>query len=91
MSGIRYPEQGEVLGIVFERLGGSRFRVRCQDGAERMCRLCGKLRNRCEVRGNDVVLIKPWPVQSNERGDVIWRYFPYAADQLRREGILTIR
>jgi len=44
------------------------------------------MRRRIWVRVGDLVLIKPWEVQSNERGDVIWMYKKNQADWLRRKG-----
>ena len=57
---VRIPKGKEVLGIVQLRVGGSRMRVSCLDGKERMCRIPGRLRRELWVRENDVVLIEPW-------------------------------
>ena len=57
-------------------MGGSRMKVACKDGKERMCRIPGKLRNRVWVRDGDVVIVKPFEIEGDKKGDVIWRYFP---------------
>jgi len=40
------PSEGQVLGQVVQQLGYDRFRVRCQDGVERIVRIRGKLKRR---------------------------------------------
>lgn len=85
---VRTPRQGEVLGTVEEVLGASRFRVRCQDNKERICRISGKFRKRMWVRIGDAVLVQPWDIQPEERGDVVWRYTGTQAGWLRKRGYL---
>ena len=58
MIRVRLPQGKEILGIVQQRLGGSRMRVLCLDGKERICRIPGRLRRGLWVRENDVVLIE---------------------------------
>jgi len=83
---LRLPREGEVLGVVLGLMGGSRMKVACKDGKERMCRIPGKLRNRVWVREGDVVIVKPWEIEGDSKGDVIWRYFPLQARILKEEG-----
>jgi translation initiation factor 1A len=83
---IRMPKEGEVLGIVISTLGGSRMRVACKDGKERVCRIPGKLRNRIWVKENDVVIVRPWEIEGDTKGDIIWRYYPLQARILRDKG-----
>ena len=40
----------------------------------RLSRIPGKMKKRIWIREGDVVLIKPWDFQSDEKADVIWRY-----------------
>lgn len=88
VSRIRTPRQGECLGIVEVMLGADRIRVKCDDGKTRICRIPGRLRKRVWIKVNDLVLIQPWNVQSNERADVIFRYTPTQANYLRRKGFV---
>jgi len=83
---VRIPKKGEILGMVVAMLGAGRLNVNCEDGFTRICRIPGKMRRRIWVRVGDLVLIKPWVVQSNERADVIWMYKKNQADWLRRKG-----
>jgi len=83
---LRFPREGEVLGIVLGLMGGSRMKVACKDGKERMCRIPGKLKNKIWVKEGDVVIVKPFEIQGDKKGDVIWRYFPLQARILKEEG-----
>lgn len=83
---MRFPKEGEVLGIVLGLMGGSRMKVACKDGKERMCRIPGKLKNKIWVKEGDVVIVKPFEIQGDTKGDIIWRYFPLQAKILKEEG-----
>lgn len=86
ISRIRIPRLPEVLGIVESLVGGDKMKVKCDDGNERLCRIPGKLRKRVWIRAGDLVLVEPWTVQSNERGDIAFRYTPTQANWLKRKG-----
>lgn len=89
MMRVRLPIKNEVLGIVQQRLGGSRMKVLCLDGKERICRIPGRLRRALWVRENDVVIIEPWELGGDEKGDVIYKYRGKAeVDFLKRKGYL---
>lgn len=86
---VRIPQQKEVLGIVKQRLGGSRMRVLCLDGKERICRIPGRLRRSLWVREKDVVIIEPWELGGDEKGDVVHKYLGKAeVDFLKKKGYL---
>lgn len=87
---IKLPAGNDVIGIAKKMLGFDRILVSCQDGYERLCRIRGKMKRRMWIRVGDIVLVSPWDVQSNERGDIIWRYTRNQADVLRRKGYLKI-
>lgn len=84
------PGGSEVLGIAVKMLGFDRILVKCQDGHERLCRIRGKMKRRVWIRLGDIVLVSPWDFQTDERGDLIWRYTKGQAERLRREGYLTL-
>ena len=86
ISRIRLPRQPEVLGVVEQMVGGDKLRVKCDDGKERICRIPGKLRKRVWINVGDLVLVEPWIVQSNERGDIAFRYTHTQANWLKRKG-----
>lgn len=86
---VRLPIKNEVLGIVQQRLGGSRMRVLCLDSKERICRIPGRLRRALWVRESDVVIVEPWELGGNEKGDVVHKYRGKAeVDFLRKKGYL---
>jgi len=73
---VRTPRGREVIGILEQRLGGSRLRVRCFDSKTRICRIPGRLKRRLWLRENDIVLVEPWELGGDEKGDVIFKYTP---------------
>lgn len=85
---LRLPHEGETLGVVLGLMGGSRMRVACKDGKDRMCRIPGKLRNRMWVKDGDVVIVKIFEIQGDTKGEIIWRYFPLQARLLKEEGLI---
>ena len=86
ISRIRMPRRGEAMCVIETMLGGDRVRARCDDGNERICRIPGRLRKRVWMRVGDLILVKPWPVQGDERGDVVYRYTRTQANWLMRKG-----
>ena len=85
---VRTPRRGQLLGEVEQLLGDRRMLIRCTDGHTRLCRIPGKIRKRIWIKEGNIVLIEPWSVQSNERGDIIWRYTNQQADWLEKHGYL---
>ena len=86
---VRIPQGKEVLGIVQQRLGGSRMRVSCLDGKERICRIPGSLRRALWVRENDVVIVEPWELGGDAKGDVVYKYRGKAeVEFLKKKGYL---
>ena len=82
------PRDGQVLGVCDQRLGGSHLRVRCLDGKTRICRIPGRLKRTLWVRENDVLLIEPWELGGDAKGDVVFKYRTIQAEVLRRKGYL---
>ena len=76
------PKGEELFGLVEQRLGCSKMYVRCADSRIRICRIPGRFSRRLWVREGDLVIITPWPVQGEKKGDVIYRYTPAQKDWL---------
>lgn len=87
---VRMPHGKEVLGVVEAMLGTNKLQVRCEDNKLRICRIPGRMRKRIWMKENDIVIVEPWSIQGDKRGDVIWRYSPTEAGWLRRKGILKV-
>ena len=85
---IRIPRAPQTFGILEQRLGGSRLRVRCLDGKNRVCRIPGKLKRRLWVRPGDIVIVEPWEFGGDEKGDVVFKYTKPQAEFLRRKGYI---
>ncbi|MEM3555238.1 MAG: translation initiation factor eIF-1A [Candidatus Micrarchaeia archaeon] len=83
---VRVPRKGEILGVVIGMMGASRMLVDCADGKERLCRIPGKIKRKVWVKNEDVVLIKPWDVEPDKKGDLVWRYTKLQAEWLRKNG-----
>ena len=73
---VKLPVKDEQFAVVIEMSGGSRLKAMCEDGKTRMIRIGGKLKKRMWVRDNDLILIKPWPIQGDQKAALIYRYLP---------------
>ena len=85
---LKMPEQGELIGTVSRIAGASKFMVDCTDGKQRLCAIPGRFRRRFWIKENDVVIVKPWVVQSDEKGDIVWRYSILDINKLRERHII---
>ena len=85
---VRFPREGEILGIIEQLHGYAKMTVLCKDGKTRMCRVPGKLTRTLWVRERDIVLVKPWELSSDTKGDVIYKYRRNQVEVLRKKGML---
>lgn len=85
---VRLPKNNEVLGLVQQRFGGSRMKVLCLDGKTRICRIPGRLKRTLWVRENDIVIIEPWELSADDKGDIVYKYKKNQEDFLRKKGYL---
>jgi len=85
---VRFPRGRECFGILERRVGGSRAKVRCLDGKTRICRIPGRLKRRLWVREGDILLIEPWELSGDEKGDIIFKYKGHQIAFLRNKGYL---
>jgi len=90
---IRVPlpdrRSGQLFGVIEQALGAGWMDVRCEDGNVRRCRIPGKLKRRMWMRVGDVVIVQPWSVQSDKRGDIVYRYTRTQVDWLLRKGKIS--
>ena len=82
------PQPGELIGKVVRIAGATKFLVRCTDSNERLCSIPGRLRRRFWIKENDIVIVRPWIVQTTERGDIVWRYSVMDIGKLRDRKLL---
>jgi translation initiation factor 1A len=85
---LKLPRGNQVLGLLEQRLGGSRTRIRCLDGKTRICRIPGRLKRFLWVREGDIVLVEPWELGGDDKGDIIFKYKRNQVDSLRNKGYL---
>lgn len=85
---VKLPRGTQVLGLLEQRVGGSRTKVRCLDGKMRICRIPGRLKRKLWVREGDIVLVEPWELSGEGKGDIIFKYKPIQVDFLKRNGYL---
>ena len=71
---IKTPRGDQVLGIVLRKVGGGKYKVYCTDERERICRIPGSKKRGLWVKRDSVVLIDPWDIQGDEKGDIIESY-----------------
>ncbi|MBD3163605.1 translation initiation factor eIF-1A [Candidatus Woesearchaeota archaeon] len=88
ISRIKLPWKGQTFGIVEQRLGGSRMRVRCLDGKTRICRIPGRLKRSLWVRESNIVIVEPWEHGGDKKGDIIYKYTKAQVNYLNRKGYL---
>jgi len=86
---VKLPRNDEVLGIVEQRVGGSRMIVKCFDGKTRLCRIPGRLKKGLWVRERDVIIVEPWEFGGDEKGDVIFKYRHNQVEFLKKKGYLN--
>lgn len=86
----RVPRGKEVLGLLEQRLGGSRMLVKCFDGHSRICRVPGRLKRRLWLREGNIILVEPWEFNSEKKGDVLFKYSKAQVEWLKRKGFLKL-
>ena len=82
------PKPKQVLGQVEIRLGYGKSRVRCADGKTRLCRVPGALKRRLWVRPNDIVLVEPWELGGDQKGNIVYKYRKNQVSWLKDNGHL---
>ena len=85
---VKTPRGNQVFGTIEQRLGGSKMRVRCLDGKNRLCRVPGRMKRRLWVREGDTVLVEPWELGGDEKGNIIYKYRPNQVQWLKKRGLI---
>ncbi|MEM4152657.1 MAG: translation initiation factor eIF-1A [Candidatus Pacearchaeota archaeon] len=82
------PKGNQVIGILEQRLGANHMLVKCLDGKSRNCRVPGRLKRKLWLREGDVVLVEPWEIGGEKRGDILIKYNPAQIEWLKKKGFL---
>ena len=85
---VRMPKEKQVIGIISQRLGGSRMYVSCMDGKTRNCRVPGAKRRGLWLREGDAVIVEPWEFD-DEKADIQYKYSPNEVNKLKSMGKLV--
>ncbi len=85
---VRTPRGREVIGVIEEMLGGGRFRVSCTDNNSRICKAAGRFKRKRWIKPGNVVIIEPWEIESDEKGNIIWKYTKAQTRWLQKKGFL---
>ena len=88
ISRVKLPRGAQSIGILDQRLGASRMRVKCFDGKTRICRIPGRLKRKLWLREGDIVLVEPWALGGDEKGDIIFKYRPSQIEWLRQKNYI---
>jgi len=86
---LRLPKQGEVLGVVLQRLANKHFYVKCNDGKTRNCRMPGSFKfKKMWVRENSIVIVEVPPIQGDIKGEIIYSYNDVGKKKLEERALL---
>ena len=88
ISRIKLPRGRETFGVLEQRLGSSRMRIRCLDEKTRICRIPGRMKRKLWVREGDIVIVEPWEYCGDEKGDIVYKYTPTQVAYLKKKGYL---
>lgn len=85
---VKLPKEGQLIGIVLQRLGGKRMSIKTTDGKIRNCRVPGRFSRKFWLRPGNFVIIEPWK-DDDDKGDVVFQYKKGADNQLRKRGLIN--
>ena len=85
---VRMPRGKETIGMVEALLGANKLSIRCQDEKLRICRIPGRLKRSLWVREGNIVVVEPWELGGDEKGDIIYKYTNAQTSYLKRKGHL---
>ena len=62
--------------------------ARVGNGNSRICRIPGRLKRKMWLREGDFVLVEPWELGGDEKGDIIFKYKPTQVEWLKKKGYI---
>ncbi|MBS3171038.1 translation initiation factor eIF-1A [Candidatus Woesearchaeota archaeon] len=83
---VKLPRGRQSIGILDQRLGASRMKVKCFDGKTRICRIPGRLKRKLWLREGDYILVEPWELGGDDKGDIVFKYRPAQIAWLKQKG-----
>ncbi|MEM0379213.1 MAG: translation initiation factor eIF-1A [Nanopusillaceae archaeon] len=85
---ILIPKEKQVIGIIEEVVGWAHARVRCFDGKVRICRVPKKLSGRVWLVKGAYVLVDPWEIEGDKKGDILYTYSNTEVEWLKKKGYI---
>jgi len=85
---IKLPRGNQTFALITRMLGGSRMEAKCFDGKTRICRIPGRMKKKLWIRQGDIVIVEPWELSGEEKGDIIFKYTPTQIGWLKNKGYL---
>jgi|Transcript_86091 translation initiation factor 1A len=82
-----FKQKDQEYAQILKMLGNGRCDTYCFDGIRRLCHIRGKMRKRIWINVGDIVLIGKREFQ-DRKGDIIQKYFPDEAKNLKDYGEL---
>ncbi|CDH60548.1 eukaryotic translation initiation factor 1a [Lichtheimia corymbifera JMRC:FSU:9682] len=82
-----FKEEGQEYAQVAKMLGNGRLEAHCFDGVKRLAHIRGALRKKVWINQGDIILVSLREYQ-DDKADVIQRYNPDEARQLKQYGEL---
>ena len=84
---VKMPRDGELIGVVVQRLGGNKMDIKATDGKSRNSRVPGRFRRKFWLRPGDFVIIMPWE-SDDDKADIIFQYRGGQVNQLKKRGLV---
>ena len=84
---VKFPRDNQLIGLIDQRVGGSRMQIKCSDGKTRNCKVPGRLRRGMWLREGDYVIVEPWEFDDS-KGSIMFKYTPNAVTKLKEKGML---
>lgn len=86
---IKIPRGREVIGVINQRVGGSRMIVNCMDGKTRNGKVPGRLRRGMWLREGDIIIVVPWEFD-DDKAEIMYKYSKAQVEKLKRDGLLKM-
>ncbi|MCL4399293.1 translation initiation factor IF-1A [Candidatus Parvarchaeota archaeon] len=84
----RYPRNNEMIGYVTQLLGFGRMYVKCTDKKIRICQIKGSISRYLWVSEGDLVIVRPWDIEKDKKGDIMYKYDRNAWSDLKAKGLI---
>ena len=85
---LEFKQEGQEYGQALKLLGSGRVSVYCMDGKNRIATIRGSMKQRVWINNGDIVLLGLRDFGTDEKCDIIMKYFIEEAQELKELGEL---